>query len=294
MQGVRFVKGHGTGNDFVVLPDPDGDLDLTPALVRALCDRRTGVGADGVLRVVLTAASGCAADARWFMDYRNADGSVAQMCGNGIRVFGRYLVDAGYAPAGRLDVATRSGVRTVEVPASGAVTVDMGPPVVDGGPPVAVTTGGRTWFAAAVSMGNPHAVCLLDGPAPLDVLAALDLTVAPTVAAGAFPDGVNVEFVARRDPATGGGLVMRVHERGVGETASCGTGACAVAVAAAVRAGRRPTAGEPVETDVDLPGGRLSVVWTPATVLLRGPAVLVSDGVLRDGWRDGCAGAGTH
>ncbi len=316
--GRRFVKGHGTGNDFVLLPDPDGDLDLTPELVRALCDRRRGIGGDGMLRVVLASAAGPGADAavgadrppaRWFMDYRNADGSIAEMCGNGIRVFGRYLVDAGYAQPGPQSIATRAGVKTVEVPASGDVTVDMGPPQIADGPGTPVTLGGRRWAALAVSMGNPHAVCFLADGHPADgrsgpgagdpgELAALDLTREPSFDADRFPTGVNVEFVAGpgrvAGPVGGGGPVgaggsdsvvtMRVHERGVGETASCGTGACAVAVAHAVRSGAKPVDGHPVEVDVALPGGRLHVTWTPTTVLLRGPAVLVADGILRGGW----------
>src|SRR5437764_8980072 len=130
LAALRYVKGHGTANDFVVLPDPDADLDLTPALVRALCDRRTGLGADGVLRVV---AADCMPgeavpddpDARWFMDYRNADGSIAEMCGNGIRVFARYLIDGGFAAPGRLHIATRDGGKTVHAGADGDITVDM-------------------------------------------------------------------------------------------------------------------------------------------------------------------------
>src|SRR5687768_2356819 len=107
---MRFAKGHGTGNDFVVLPDADGALPLTPALVAALCDRRRGIGADGVLRVVRTAAhpdAEASADvAEWFMDYWNADGSHAEMCGNGVRVYARFLVEAGLAPAeGKLTLA---------------------------------------------------------------------------------------------------------------------------------------------------------------------------------------------
>src|SRR5262245_10439805 len=109
---MRFAKGHGTGNDFVVLPDNDDRLDLDAELVRALCDRRAGIGADGVLRVVRTrAASG--GGPSWFMDYRNADGSVAEMCGNGIRVFARYLVDHGLAVGPEVAVATRAGTRVV-------------------------------------------------------------------------------------------------------------------------------------------------------------------------------------
>ncbi|WP_261553841.1 diaminopimelate epimerase [Frankia tisae] len=284
---LRFVKGHGTGNDFVVLPDPDGDLELTVDLVRAVCDRRRGVGADGVLRVVLSAAvpeaASLAGTARWFMDYRNADGSIAEMCGNGARVFARYLVAAGYAQPGRFTIATRAGLRLVEVPAEGDVTVEMGPPRLSAGPGSAVSVADRDFTAVGVSMGNPHAVCFADD---LDVpaLRGLDLARPPVFSPVDFPNGVNVEIVVDRP----GGVAMRVYERGVGETASCGTGACAVAVAWAARRGLRPAApaaGEgavsAVEVEVDVPGGGLVVVWSPDTVLLRGPAELVFDGVLR-------------
>ncbi|CAO5149133.1 Diaminopimelate epimerase [Frankia sp. AiPs1] len=298
---LRFVKGHGTGNDFVILPDPDGDLDLTPDLVRALCDRRTGIGADGVLRVVLAAADPDGAPfaraARWFMDYRNADGSPAEMCGNGARVFARYLVDAGYAAPGSFSLATRAGPRLVEVGSVGDVTVEMGPPRLAAAPVPAppVTVAGRAFAAVAVSMGNPHAVCFADD---LNVvsLRGLDLTRPPEFRACDFPDGVNVEIVVDRP---GGGVAMRVYERGVGETDSCGTGACAVAVAWAERQGRRPVpvadgggasgagfgteAGTEAEVEVavDVPGGTLTVRWRADTVLLRGPAELVFDGVVR-------------
>jgi diaminopimelate epimerase len=288
---VQYVKGHGTGNDFIVLPDPDGDLELGPAVVRALCDRRFGVGADGMLRVVLAAAApeaaGLAGTVRWFMDYRNADGSLAETCGNGIRVFARYLVDAGYAPPGTLAVATRAGVRHVVVPAAGDITVDMGPPEIAEGPAVPVTVAGRTYQAIAVSMGNPHAVCFADDLGPAG-LAALDLGRTPTFPADVFPAGVNVEVVVdrpagRSDGRAAGRVAMRVYERGVGETASCGTGACAAGVASAARRGVEP----PTEVAVDLSGGRLMIRWEPSTVLLRGPAVLVCDGVLRDDWLAG-------
>ncbi|GAC1327426.1 MAG: diaminopimelate epimerase [Mycobacteriales bacterium] len=275
---MRFVKGHGTENDFVLLPDPDGELCLGGELVRAVCDRRAGIGADGVLRVVLTAAvpafAHLAGQARWFMDYRNADGSLAEMCGNGVRVYARYLVDAGYATAGEMALATRGGVRTVWVPADGDVTVDMGAPVVSEGPDVTVTAGGRSWAGTAVSMGNPHVVV-----AVADRVEAGELLVAPVVEpAGAFPDGTNVEFV---DAYAERALRMRVHERGVGETRSCGTGACAAAVAVA---GWRQ-ASRPAAYDVDVPGGRLHVEWTAAdAVRLTGPAVLVGQGELRADW----------
>jgi diaminopimelate epimerase len=287
-EGLRFVKGHGTANDFVVVPDPDGELDLSPGVVAAICDRRRGVGGDGLLRVTLSAAAPeaarYAADARWFMDYRNGDGSVAEMCGNGIRVFARYLVDAGYAAPGSFGVATRAGVREVVVPADpgGDVSVDMGPPEVTDGPGVPVTVAGRSFAATAVSMGNPHAVCFADDLGDAG-LAAIDLSRPPTFPAEAFPAGVNVEVVV---PHGADGLAMRVYERGVGETASCGTGACAAAVALAVRQGTKP----PTSIDVTLPGGRLAVAWEAGTVFLRGPAVLVSEGVLRPDWLAAAAG----
>jgi diaminopimelate epimerase len=254
---IRFVKGHGTENDFVLLPDGDGELDED--LVRALCDRRAGIGADGVLRVERRDG-----DPAWFMDYRNADGSLAQMCGNGIRVFARYLVDAGLAPAGVLRIGTRAGVRTVDVPPAGDVTVDMGPPVA---PEAAPFVDGRP--GTAVSMGNPHVVVELPD---LDALAALDLTAPPDVRP-ALPEGQNVEFVVRRGPRH---LAMRVHERGVGETRSCGTGVCA-AVVAVVAWSDGVGLDEPWR--VDVPGGSLAVTWTGAgPVLLSGPAVLVARG----------------
>jgi diaminopimelate epimerase len=256
---VRFVKGHGTENDFVVLPDTaEAEFDAT--LVRALCDRRAGIGADGVLRVHRDQSDGT-----WFMDYRNADGSVAETCGNGIRVFARYLVTAGLARPGRLHLGTRSGVRRVDVPADGTdITVDMGPatPLPD----ATVTVGDREWKAHGWSMGNAHLVALDAGP-----IDTLDLATPPTVdPAAAYPEGVNVEVVEAVDPHH---IRMRVHERGSGETRSCGTGACAAAIAAMSHAGTRTT------YTVDVPGGRLGVEWTDDdVVLLRGPAVLVAAG----------------
>jgi diaminopimelate epimerase len=268
---VRFTKGHGTGNDFVVVPDPDGDLDLSPALVAALCDRRTGIGADGVLRVVLTAVvpefAHLAPDARWFMDYRNADGSLAQMCGNGARVYGRYLVDNGYQGAGPMALATRSGVRLLDVPAEGDIRVDMGPArLVEGTRKVSLD--GRSWTGTEVWVGNPHVVV-----AESD-LAGLGEVLTPPVLEPSMP--ANVEFVHVVRP---GRMAMRVHERGSGETASCGTGACAAAVAEAVWRGESGT-----DALVDVPGGRLRVSWADGIVTLLGPAEIVAHGVLDDRW----------
>lgn len=267
--GIEFVKGHGTRNDFVVLPDIERALDLTPDLVIAMCDRRSGIGADGVLRVVRSEldpdAAAMAPDAPWFMDYRNADGSVSETCGNGIRVFARYLVDAGLALPGRLPIATRAGIVLVDIESSGDVTVDMGAPAVFDTSIAAVD--GVKYEGLHVSMGNPHLVCFLD--ADID---SLDLARIPDVDAAAFPSGVNVEFVNIVDDSH---AVMRVHERGVGETQSCGSGACAVAAALAVRF--NVTSGQ---WHVDVPGGQLTVMLDASNghVSLRGPAVLVAAG----------------
>ena len=272
---MDFLKGHGTENDFVLLPDADGSRhgDLSADLVRALCDRRAGLGADGVLRVVRSeayddpAAVAARGEAEWFMDYRNSDGSTSEMCGNGIRVFARYLADhEGVDVTRPLAVGTRAGVKVLTYGADGLVSVDMGVPVVRGETKVSV--GDRSWTAQHVSMGNPHAVAFVD-----DLADAGPLLEAPEHDPGEYPDGVNVEFVVRRGDRH---LAMRVHERGSGETRSCGTGACAVMVAAALA-----DQAEPGTTyRVDVPGGTLSIVWTEDDrVLMTGPAVLVAEGV---------------
>ncbi len=275
-----WVKGHGTENDFVLLPDLDGDVhgDLDPALVRALCDRRRGIGGDGVLRVVRSASftpvAELGGEAEWFMDYRNADGSTAQMCGNGVRVFARYLVEAGLAATGRpVPIGTRGGVRVVRPEADGQWTSTMGRAELLERP-VTVTVGSRAWPAVGVRVPNPHAVTFVD-----DLSDAGPLLAPPGLGpADTFPDGANVEFVVHGVPAQ---VAMRVHERGSGETRSCGTGACAVAVVA-MRADGAP-AGTPYT--VDAPGGRLRVVErADGEVELTGPAVLVASGVLDQTW----------
>ena len=269
---MRYAKGHGTGNDFVVLPDLADAIDLCPDLVRRLCDRHTGIGGDGVLRVVRAAAGQDAAP--WFMDYRNADGSVAEMCGNGVRVFARFLIDAGLATGPEIAVATRAGTRLVRREDSGEFTVGMGP-VTIGGTSSAVI-GGRGHGGLVVSVGNPHLACLVDEP-----VAGFDLTAPPEVDPAVFPDGANVEVVR----VTGARSVqMRVRERGSGETLSCGTGAVAAAAAAAVAAGGNAASSA---WTVEVPGGRLTVVPDPAGALLTGPAQIVAEGEISPAWLDG-------
>ncbi len=271
---MQFAKGHGTENDFIVLPDPDGRLDLTPGRVAALCERRSGLGADGVLRVVRWAAledGPMPADGvEWFMDYRNADGSIAEMCGNGARVYGRYLAHRGWLPGGELLLGTRGGVRVVHVK-DDEVSVDMGPARVVG--PATASIDGRPHPGLAVDVGNPHLACVVTGS-----VRALDLTRPPGYDPAQFPHGVNVEFVTRiRD----GRVAMRVHERGVGETRSCGTGTVAAVVTALRHAGR-----ETGTVGVTTPGGPLRVTVDEHTATLHGPAVLVAHGELNPLWWD--------
>jgi diaminopimelate epimerase len=274
---VAFVKGHGTGNDFVVIPDVDGHLDLAADQVRWLCDRHRGIGGDGVLRVVRTEHvlqfAEFAAVAEFFMDYRNADGSLAEMCGNGARVFVRYLDATGLVTDNDVVIATRGGLCSTTINADRSITIDMGmatTPKARAMPIVSV--GERSWPATGVLVPNPHAVVFVD-----DLDEAGDLRTPPEVAPqDVFPDGVNVEFVATRGP---GHVAMRVHERGVGETLSCGTGACAVAWAARRRDGD-VVSGETV-TRVDVPGGTVTVTETDkGRLLLTGPADLVARGTL--------------
>jgi diaminopimelate epimerase len=271
IERVLFTKGHGTGNDFVIVPDPDGALTLTPQRVAELCDRRFGIGGDGVLRVVRAAkdpdGAAFADDAEWFMDYRNSDGSIAEMCGNGVRVFTRYLISRGLATPGPegLPVATRAGV-VVAVVEGDEIRVHMTNPR-----PYAASTatvGQLTVPGMAVDCGNPHLVCALHDGVALD---ALDLSAAPVFDPALFPAGVNVEFVA---PVGRLHVAMRVFERGSGETLSCGTGALAVGAVALRDAGLASGS-----VTVDVPGGRLMVTHDEAgRWWLAGPAVLVASG----------------
>lgn len=272
-RGPEFVKGHGTENDFIVLPDPDGELKLTEPLVRAMCDRRRGLGADGILRVV---RAGALADRPepvpadvWFMDYRNADGSVAEMCGNGARVFARYLVDTHLAEPGELVIGTRAGVRHIRTHGDGRITVDMGPVEVLG--ESSAVAGGRTFPGVAIDVGNPHLACVTN----IDI-DTLDLTVPPAYEDALFPNGVNIEFVRIVSPDA---LRMRVHERGVGETRSCGTGTVAAAVAGLREEGK--SVGRKV---VQVQGGAVEVEIGSSTTRLTGPVAMTARGRLDVDW----------
>lgn len=258
---LPFTKGHGTGNDFVLLPDPDDVLRVTPEAVRAVCDRRFGIGGDGLIRVVPDGM-------RWFMDYHNADGSTGEMCGNGARVFAAYLRDRGLVDADEFEIQTRGGTRQIRLEGE-VVQVDMGQARHAPGE-VKVSVGDRRWTAEAVFMPNPHAVVFTED---LD----LDLSNAPAVDSEIFTAGQNVEFVVVQSP--GEHVRMRVHERGVGETLSCGTGICAVADRTLTAAGVEG----PARVQVDIPGGTCWVERTPAgTLVLIGPAVFVADGELNE------------
>ena len=287
-RSLAFTKGHGTENDFVLIPDLEGVLDLTVADVTLLADRRAGIGGDGVIRIVPTEAATepevreQAGQARWFMDYRNADGSIAEMCGNGARVFAAWLHRAGLETGPGFAIATRAGVKLVRIDGA-EFAVDLGPWRL-ANPETAERDGFDAlvhldddedehdpFSALSIDMGNPHTALAL--PEAVD-LEDLDLTLAPRVNPQP-PNGTNVEFIR---PVGPGHIAMRVHERGVGETRSCGTGACAAAIATSFWAG---TLDQHPTWTVDVPGGRLRVRLLPGQrVELAGPAVLVADGTV--------------
>jgi diaminopimelate epimerase len=251
--------GHGTENDFVILFDPDSQYSITPAQIAAICNRDTGVGADGFIRITKP-------DGKWFMDYSNSDGSIAEMCGNGIRVMARYLVARGHLPEGIFAINTRAGIKHLRVPLEGDISVNMGQ-VTDEMEEIEVTQNGKTWSGLNISVGNPHAVVFLD-----DLEEVGSLTTAPVVSPhSSYPEGVNVEFV---QILANNEARMRVHERGSGETRSCGTGTCAVALAATIH-----TRGKlPSRWTIYPPGGRLIVdIDGHSNATLIGPAELIAD-----------------
>jgi diaminopimelate epimerase len=289
MPELHFTKGHGTGNDFVVFADPDGLIDLSQEQLAAIADRHFGVGADGVIRAVRSRSlpDGAAAlaeddSAEWFMDYHNADGSPSEMCGNGIRVYARFLVENGFVELGNgqtIAIGTRGGVRDVQGNASG-FQVDLGRWSLDGGEPLVRAKNLQVARPGlGINVGNPHVVVALSSEAELE---AADLSFIPVLEPEA-PHGANVEFVVPLEPLVKDGvgrIRMRVHERGSGETLSCGTGAAAAALATRHWAGQ----GAPNQWKVEVPGGTLGVRMWPAEdgehVSLSGPAELVFEGSL--------------
>ena len=289
MTTIAFAKGHGTGNDFVLFTDAEGDIGLTPERVRALCDRHLGVGADGVIRAVRSRAidEGSAIlevepEAEWFMDYWNADGTKAEMCGNGIRVFVHYLIEEGLVAGtseDTLPIGTRAGVKDVLATQAG-YTVDLGlwrlaPEHLVAAQGLDVARPGL-----GINLGNPHVVTALAHGGELD---ALDLSRPPALNPP-LTGGANIEFVVPEGPLIENGTArirMRVHERGVGETLSCGTGTAAAALAFRYWGGE----GMPNRWRVSVPGGQLIVrmVSTPAgeLVTLNGPAEIVYRGEIQ-------------
>jgi diaminopimelate epimerase len=251
--------GHGTRNDFVVLFDPEDKHELTPEQVIRICDRQIGIGADGTIRIIKR-------DGKWFMDYRNSDGTLAEMCGNGIRVMASYLVESGHQGEGIFPINTRAGMKYLAVPAVDDIAVNMGG-VSEVYGEITVTVGDRSWQGYNINVGNPHAVVFVD-----DLADAGELKSPPIVEPDdEYPEGVNVEFVKVLE---NGELAMRVHERGSGETQSCGTGICAVALAATIKMKKSL----PIHWVINPPGGRLTVdIDSHSNATLTGPAVLIAD-----------------
>ncbi|AZA11605.1 diaminopimelate epimerase [Corynebacterium gerontici] len=278
-QRISFAKGHGTENDFVILDDAQAELDITPDLVRRLCDRRAGIGADGLLRVATTGALRNAgvlervediADDVMFMDYYNADGSTAEMCGNGTRVFAHWVRLNGYETSEQFVVGTRAGAKPVVVHSfdelQADVSVAMGNAEVTG---VSTCKMGSQRFAGlGVDMGNPHLACVVPG-LDREALSQLELQ-APEIDKEFFPHGVNLEILT---PLENGATHMRVFERGVGETRSCGTGTVAAARSALADAGLLDGT-----VKVHVPGGTVSVVIKGEESTLRGPSRVIARG----------------
>lgn len=256
---ITATYGHGTHNDFVLIFDPENKLILSSDQIQRVCNRKTGVGSDGLIRIIKQ-------DSAWFMDYYNADGSEAEMCGNGIRVMARYLTDRGHQPSGIYAINTRDGRKFLSVPESGDISVNMGKVSHIPGE-IKVLANTHEYAGLNIDVGNPHAVVFVADLAEIG-----DLKSAPKVLPEQnYPDGVNIEFVKI---LAGNEIQMRVFERGVGETKSCGTGTCAVALAATIKS----NINLPIKWSINPPGGRLIVeIDGHSNATLTGPAVLVKD-----------------
>jgi diaminopimelate epimerase len=288
MTTLAFTKGHGTGNDFVLVLDSEGELSLTSKQIAKICDRHFGIGADGFIRVVKSSKLAEGKEiletepaALWFMDYYNADGSAAEMCGNGIRVFARYLLDRGLAKiegGSTLAVGTRAGVKDLTQGSNG-FAVDLGRWKLTSEFTVEANGIEVARPGQGIEIGNPHVVVALSSA---EELKQLKLFEAPVVEPA--PDnGANVEFVVPNDPMIKDGVgyfSFRVHERGVGETLSCGTGIAAAALATRYWAG----ASAPNQWQVQALGGvvavRMFATEDGEHVSISGPAELTFDGEL--------------
>jgi diaminopimelate epimerase len=256
---VSVTYGHGTNNDFVLVFDPENKILITPEQIKRICDRNNGIGSDGFIKIIKV-------NGAWFMDYSNSDGSVAEMCGNGIRVMARYLTDRGHQPSGIYAINTRDGRKFLSVPEDGDISVNMGKVTQVGGE-VSVLHNSKNFSGFNIDVGNPHAVVFTN-----DLSTVGELKSAPVVSPeNTYPDGVNIEFV---EILNDNEVNMRVFERGVGETQSCGTGTCAVALAATIKSNKAL----PIKWIINTPGGRLIVeIDGHSNATLTGPAVLVKD-----------------
>jgi len=272
-KAVPFLKGHGAGNDFIVLDATSGGLNPGEKSVEVLCDRRKGIGADGILRIA-PASEFNVTDANYFMDYRNADGSLGLTCGNGLRLTARFLIESGYEETGSFKIGTRSGTVTEHVEKTDQnfenIAIEMGNFLTIEESEFSVSTDTGSWIATGINSPNPHAVSIVNS-----IWDAGSLGDFPSVTPDSyFPDGVNFEFVEPKSPTH---IAMRTHERGVGETLACGSGSCAGAQVWAAKNNLEP--GWTVQ--VDLLGGTVFVdQGFDQGLTLRGPAEFVASGFI--------------
>lgn len=256
---ISATYGHGTHNDFVLIFDPENKLNLNANQIKRICDRNLGIGSDGLIKIIKQNQS-------WFMDYYNADGTQAEMCGNGIRVVARYLTDRGHQPSGIYPINTRDGRKFLSVPQVGDISVNMGKVSLVSGE-ISVKVNSNKYFGFNIDVGNPHAVVFVPDLNEIGDLAKLpDVEPVQT-----YPEGVNIEFAKILEDNE---IQMRVYERGIGETKSCGTGTCAVALAATIKSGQKL----PIKWRINPPGGQLVVeIDAHSNATLTGPAILLKD-----------------
>ena len=256
---ISATYGHGTHNDFVLIFDPENKLNLNANQIKRICDRNLGIGSDGLIKIIKQNQS-------WFMDYYNADGTQAEMCGNGIRVMARYLTDRGHQPSGIYTINTRDGRKFLSVPQVGDISVNMGKVSLVSGE-ISVKVNSNKYFGFNIDVGNPHAVVFVSDLNEIGDLAKLpDVEPVQT-----YPEGVNIEFAKILEDNE---IQMRVYERGIAETKSCGTGTCAVALAATIKSGQKL----PIKWRINPPGGQLVVeIDAHSNATLTGPAVLLKD-----------------